>query len=101
MDGRLPLLATTRTAVGSVCWLLNRAVAASPTGEWAGRNVLASRTASRNASRARFTGRYSHVLKVFLVDREGDIRNIYSAGFLVPELVVNDIKTVLAGPVRP
>ena len=52
-------------------------------------------------SRGRFTGRYSHVLKVFLVDRAGDIRNIYSAGFLVPELVVNDIKTVLTGPARP
>lgn len=46
--------------------------------------------------RGRFTGRYRHVLKVFLVDREGQIRNIYSTGFLVPELVVNDIKTVLA-----
>jgi cytochrome c peroxidase len=52
-------------------------------------------------SRGRFTGRYSHVLKVFLVDRAGDIRNIYSAGFLVPDLVVNDIKTVLTGPARP
>jgi cytochrome oxidase Cu insertion factor (SCO1/SenC/PrrC family) len=52
-------------------------------------------------SRGRFTGRYSHVLKVFLVDRAGDIRNIYSAGFLVPDLVVNDIKTVLIGPARP
>jgi cytochrome c peroxidase len=46
--------------------------------------------------RGRFTGRYSHVLKVFLLDRDGYIRNIYSAGFLVPDLVVNDIKTVLA-----
>jgi cytochrome c peroxidase len=45
--------------------------------------------------RGRFTGRYSHVLKVFLVDRAGDIRNVYSAGFLVPDVVVNDIKTVL------
>lgn len=45
--------------------------------------------------RGRFTGRYRHVLKVFLVDRDGQIRNVYSAGFLVPELVVNDIKTVL------
>lgn len=50
--------------------------------------------------RGRFTGRYRHVLKVFLVDREGQIRNIYSAGFLVPEVVVNDIKTVL-GEGRP
>ena len=51
-------------------------------------------------SRGRFTGRYSHVLKVFLLDRDGYIRNIYSAGFLVPDLVVNDIKTVLTGPAR-
>src|SRR5215467_11443033 len=50
--------------------------------------------------RGRFTGRYSHVLKVFLVDRDGDIRNIYSAGFLVPDIVVNDIKTVLASSAR-
>lgn len=50
--------------------------------------------------RGRFTGRYSHVLKVFLLDRDGYIRNIYSAGFLVPDLVVNDIKTVLTDPAR-
>jgi cytochrome oxidase Cu insertion factor (SCO1/SenC/PrrC family) len=43
-----------------------------------------------------FTGRYAHVVKVFLVDQAGYIRNVYSSGFLVPELVVNDIKTVLA-----
>ena len=50
--------------------------------------------------RGRFTGRYSHVLKVFLLDRDGFIRNIYSAGFLVPGLVVNDIKTVLTERAR-
>lgn len=44
----------------------------------------------------RFTGRYRHVLKVFLVDQEGQVRNIYSAGSLVPQVMVNDIKTVLA-----
>ena len=46
--------------------------------------------------RGRFTGRYRHVLKVFLVDRGGRIRNVYSAGFLVPQVMLNDIKTVLA-----
>jgi protein SCO1 len=53
--------------------------------------------------RGRFTGAYRHVLKVFLVDGRGWIRNIYSTGFLVPAVVVNDITTVLgAGPhVRP
>ena len=45
--------------------------------------------------RGRFTGRYRHVLKVFLVDRAARIRNVYSAGFLVPQVVINDIKTVL------
>lgn len=43
----------------------------------------------------RFTGRYRHVLKVFLVDRDAQVRNIYSAGFLVPEVVLNDVKTLL------
>jgi cytochrome oxidase Cu insertion factor (SCO1/SenC/PrrC family) len=53
------------------------------------------RTPERD-ERGRFTGRYRHVLKVFLLDQEGYVRNIYSAGFLVPEVVVNDIKTVLS-----
>jgi len=52
------------------------------------------RTPERDES-GRPTGRIRHVLKVFLVDREGFIRNVYSAGFLVPELVLNDIRTVL------
>jgi cytochrome oxidase Cu insertion factor (SCO1/SenC/PrrC family) len=46
--------------------------------------------------RGRFTGLYRHVLKVFLVDASGDIRNVYSAGFLVPDVIINDIKTLLA-----
>jgi cytochrome oxidase Cu insertion factor (SCO1/SenC/PrrC family) len=46
--------------------------------------------------RGRFTGRYRHVLKVFLVDQAGNVRNIYSTGSLVPQVMVNDIKTVLA-----
>jgi cytochrome oxidase Cu insertion factor (SCO1/SenC/PrrC family) len=55
------------------------------------------RTPERD-ERGRATGRIRHVLKVFLVDREGFIRNVYSAGFLVPELVLNDIRTVLGQP---
>jgi cytochrome oxidase Cu insertion factor (SCO1/SenC/PrrC family) len=46
--------------------------------------------------RGRFTGLYRHVLKVFLVDAAGDVRNVYSAGFLVPDVIINDIKTLLA-----
>lgn len=52
------------------------------------------RTPERD-EQGRSTGRIRHVLKVFLVDRDGFIRNVYSAGFLVPELVLNDIRTVL------
>ena len=37
----------------------------------------------------------SHVLKVFLVDRRGDIREIYSSNFLHPQSVLNDIETLL------
>ena len=41
------------------------------------------------------TGVFSHVLKVFLIDRQGRVRNIYSAAFLYPELVMADVKTLL------
>jgi cytochrome oxidase Cu insertion factor (SCO1/SenC/PrrC family) len=37
----------------------------------------------------------SHVLKVFLVDPAGWVREIYSTSFLVPKVVVNDVKTLL------
>ena len=37
-----------------------------------------------------------HVLKVFLVDETGAVRNIYSAGFLDWRILLNDIRTVRA-----
>ena len=43
----------------------------------------------------RWTGLFRHVLKVFLVDRAHRVRNVYSAGFLHPALVLNDARTVL------
>ena len=36
-----------------------------------------------------------HTVRVFLIDREGRIRNIYSSGTLDPRLVVADVKTLL------
>ncbi len=36
-----------------------------------------------------------HVMRVFLIDREGRIRNIYSSGTLDPRLVLADVKTLL------
>ncbi len=38
---------------------------------------------------------FSHVLKVFLIDRQRRIRNIYSADFLYPELVLADVRTLM------
>jgi cytochrome c peroxidase len=38
-----------------------------------------------------------HVLKIFLVDANRDVRNIYSAGFLDTRLILGDVETLL-GP---
>ena len=38
----------------------------------------------------------SHVLKVFLIDRTGYVREIYGADFLHPRIVLNDVRTLLA-----
>lgn len=37
----------------------------------------------------------SHVLKVFLIDRAGFVREIYTSTFLHPQTVLNDIETLL------
>jgi cytochrome oxidase Cu insertion factor (SCO1/SenC/PrrC family) len=41
------------------------------------------------------TGPLNHTLRVFLIDREGSIRNIYSSGTLDVRLVLADVKTLL------
>ena len=38
--------------------------------------------------------RLRHVLKLFLVDDQGRVRNIYSTGLLDERLVINDLRTV-------
>lgn len=38
---------------------------------------------------------FSHILRVFLIDPEKNIRNIYSVSFLNPDLIINDARTVL------
>lgn len=42
-------------------------------------------------------GPLSHVLRVFLIDAQGTIRNIYSLDFLDPNLVLGDVRTLLIG----
>lgn len=39
---------------------------------------------------------FEHVAKVFLVDGDGGVRNIYSAGFLDHRLLLRDIETLIA-----
>jgi cytochrome c peroxidase len=43
------------------------------------------------------TGTFSHVLRVYLIDTDKRIRNIYSVSFLHPDTLINDIKTLLSG----
>ena len=40
-------------------------------------------------------GPYYHLLRVYLIDRQGFIRNIYSSGLLDPRLVLTDVRTLL------
>jgi cytochrome oxidase Cu insertion factor (SCO1/SenC/PrrC family) len=44
------------------------------------------------------TGPLNHVLRVFLMDRDGNIRNIYSSDTLDPRLVIADVRTLLMEP---
>jgi protein SCO1 len=39
-------------------------------------------------------GPLAHVLKVFLIDTRGIVREIYTTSYLYPEVILNDIKTL-------
>jgi cytochrome oxidase Cu insertion factor (SCO1/SenC/PrrC family) len=45
--------------------------------------------------RGRPTGDFSHVLKVYLIDRRRRVRNIYSTAFLHPAIALNDLRTLV------
>ena len=53
-------------------------------------------------AQGQFTGSFNHNLRVYLIDKQKHIRNIYSASFLHADTVLNDIQTLLlaehAGP---
>ncbi len=51
--------------------------------------------------KGRFTGTYSHLLRVYLIDTDKNVRNIYSVDFLHADTVINDIKTLLMGNQSP
>jgi cytochrome c peroxidase/protein SCO1/2 len=62
-----------------------------PLVEGFGQDVVS--TVDRSSGRPR--RELSHVLKVFLIDPKGDVREIYSSAFLHPQTVLNDIETLL------
>jgi cytochrome oxidase Cu insertion factor (SCO1/SenC/PrrC family) len=76
---------------GGADWLFLTTAARSELGpllEQYGQRVDAAGSGSR-------TGPYNHPLRVYLVDGERRIRNIYSFGLLDPRLVMTDIRTLL------
>jgi cytochrome c peroxidase len=48
-----------------------------------------------------WTGLFRHVLKVFLLDGQHRVRNVYSVGFFNPTLVLNDVRTLLLESTAP
>jgi hypothetical protein len=56
-------------------------------------------TVDRSSGRPR--RELSHVLKVFLIDRAGFIREIYTSTFLHPRTLLNDIETLVMEDGRP
>ena len=41
-----------------------------------------------------YTGEFAHLLRVYLIDRDRRVRNIYSTGFLHPDILLNDLETL-------
>jgi len=46
-------------------------------------------------AQGKVTGTFSHILRVYLIDKHKQLRNIYSVAFLHPDTLINDIKTLL------
>ena len=36
----------------------------------------------------------THMLKMFLIDSNGQVREIYSSAFLLPSVILNDLRTL-------
>ena len=49
-------------------------------------------------ARGRPTSVMHHMLKMFLIDACGEVREIYSLSFMQPEVIVNDVRTLLMEP---
>jgi cytochrome oxidase Cu insertion factor (SCO1/SenC/PrrC family) len=64
--------------------------ALQPILEGFGQEIEVERDAQGRATRT-----ITHMLKLFLLDREGRVREIYSTAFLHPEAMLNDIRTLV------
>ena len=42
-----------------------------------------------------YIGSISHLLRVYLIDASKDLREVYSVSFLHPDIIINDISTIL------
>jgi hypothetical protein len=92
--GQITLRWQPRGANGGLRWYLLTTRSARelmPLVEGFGRDIRM--TFDRSSTRLR--RELSHVLKVFLIDGRGDVREIYTSTFLYPRLVLNDIETLL------
>lgn len=47
-------------------------------------------------SQGKLLGAISHMLRVYLIDHNHVIRNIYSVSYLHPDTILNDIRTIIA-----
>ncbi|MBS0232258.1 MAG: SCO family protein [Proteobacteria bacterium] len=55
-------------------------------------SLTTSRAVDENGKQ---TGEIYHMVRVYLIDPEGWVREIYATGFFDPDVVVNDIKTLV------
>ena len=92
--GTMARYAGSRARSGDVPWLFLTTRSARelmPLLEGFGQDIRYTVAASGGAPRREL----AHVLKVFLIDRAGYIREIYSSTFLHPRTVLNDIETLM------
>ena len=86
--------AGSRARPGAVPWLFLTTRSARelmPLVEGFGQDIRYATDRSSGAPRREL----AHVLKVFLIDRAGFVREIYSSAFLYPRAVLNDIETLV------
>jgi cytochrome c peroxidase len=51
--------------------------------------------------RGEYRGTMSHILRVFLIDKDRRIRNIYSTSFLHADTILNDVKSLMIESTTP